>query len=156
MPGTAGKPFPGVEVRLADDGEILARGPHVFAGYLDDPKATAAMLDPDGWIHTGDLGALDEQGNLKVIDRKNEIIICSSGHNMSPVQMEAKLKESPLISPGMRRRPRPAFRCRPLVLDPEGAASLCPAGRSARAQPGGPRPAPSGTGRGGGRRRHRQ
>ena len=122
--GTAGKPFPGVEVRLADDGEILARGPHVFVGYLDDPKATAATLDPYGWIHTGDLGALDEQGNLKVIDRKNEIIICSSGHNMSPVQMEAKLKESSLISQACVVGHGRPFVVALVVLDPEGAGAF--------------------------------
>ena len=124
VPGTAGKPFPGVELRLAEDGEILARGPHVFAGYLDDPKATAEVLDPDGWIHTGDLGILDEQGNLKVVDRKNEIIICSSGHNMSPVQMEAKLKESPLVAQACVVGHGRPFVVALLVLDPEAAASF--------------------------------
>ena len=124
VPGTAGKPFPGVEVRLADDGEILARGPHVFAGYLDDPEATAETLDPDGWIHTGDLGVLDEQGNLKVIDRKNEIIVCSSGHNMSPVQMEAKLKEASLVSQACVVGQGRPFVVALLVLDPEGARTF--------------------------------
>jgi long-chain acyl-CoA synthetase len=124
VPGTAGKPFPGVEVRLADDGEILARGPTLFAGYLDEPDSTAEAIDADGWLHTGDLGVFDEAGNLSVIDRKKEIIVCSSGHNVSPVQVEAALKESVLVGQACvvgHGRPHVVAL---LVLDPEGAGTF--------------------------------
>jgi long-chain acyl-CoA synthetase len=124
VPGTSGKPFPGVEVRLADDGEILARGPTLFAGYLDDPKSTAEAIDADGWLHTGDLGVFDEAGNLSVIDRKKEIIVCSSGHNVSPVQVEAALKESVLVGQACVVGQGRPFVVALLVLDPEGAGTF--------------------------------
>jgi long-chain acyl-CoA synthetase len=124
VPGTSGKPFPGVEVRLADDGEILARGPNMFDGYLDDPEGTAAALDADGWLHTGDLGQFDKGGNLTVIDRKKEIIVCSTGHNVSPVQTEAALKESALVAQACVVGHARPFVAALLVLDPEGAATF--------------------------------
>jgi long-chain acyl-CoA synthetase len=86
----------GTELRIAEDGEICSRGPHVFAGYLADPERTAETV-VDGWLHTGDLGRLDDEGNLSVIGRKKEILVPSSGHNVSPVPIEAALKECPHI-----------------------------------------------------------
>jgi long-chain acyl-CoA synthetase len=96
--GTVGPPSPGVEVRIADDGEILVRGGNVFAGYRGDPERTREMLDEDGWVHTGDLGRLDEAGYLTIAGRAKEMIINASGHNISPVTVEHTVKgQSPLI-----------------------------------------------------------
>lgn len=95
--GTVGKPFPGTEVRLADDGEILVRGDCVFAGYWQRPDATAATVDPDGWLATGDVGEWSGDGRLKITDRKKDIIITSGGKNLSPSEIENKLKISPFV-----------------------------------------------------------
>ncbi|MFC4005381.1 AMP-dependent synthetase/ligase [Prauserella oleivorans] len=99
--GAVGKPLPGVEVRIADDGEILTRSPGVFLGYLDDPAATAATIEPDGWLHTGDVGELDEDGFLHITDRKKDIIITAGGKNVSPSEIENLLKVSPYIREAM-------------------------------------------------------
>ena len=97
--GTAGKPLPGVELKLTEDGEILCRGPLNMSGYYKDPERTAEVMDVDGWIHTGDVGELDDEGFVKIIDRKKEIIINSHGKNMSPAVIEtAILEESSLIA----------------------------------------------------------
>jgi long-chain acyl-CoA synthetase len=97
--GTAGKPVPGVELRLAEDGEILCRGPLNFSGYFKDPETTAEVMLEDGWVATGDIGVIDEDGFLRIIDRKKEIIINSHGKNMSPAVIEtAVLKETSLIA----------------------------------------------------------
>lgn len=95
--GTVGRALPGVELRIADDGEILTRSPGVFQGYLKDPDATAATVDPDGWLHTGDVGTLDDDGFLTITDRKKDIIITAGGKNVSPSEIENKLKVSPYV-----------------------------------------------------------
>ena len=97
VPGTVGRPVPGVDIRLGPDDEILVKGPCVFGGYLDDPARTAEVLDADGWLHTGDVGRFDDGGNLSIVDRIKDIIVPSSGHNVSPAQLEARLKQCPLI-----------------------------------------------------------
>ncbi len=96
--GTVGPPAPDSEVRIADDGEVLWRGPSMMSGYRHDSAKTAEALDGDGWLHTGDVGRVDEDGFLTIVDRKKEIIINSAGKNMSPANIEARLKTStPLI-----------------------------------------------------------
>ncbi len=97
-PGWVGRAIPGVQLRLAPDGEVLARGGNVFAGYLNDPEKTAEMVDADGWLHTGDVGVLDEEGFLRIIDRKKELIINAAGKNISPSNLEGALRSRPLIS----------------------------------------------------------
>ena len=95
--GTVGPPAPSVEDRLAEDGEILVRGPMVFAGYLHDADATARTVDADGWLHTGDVGEHDADGYLSITGRKKEIIITAGGKNLSPEKIENALKTSPYI-----------------------------------------------------------
>jgi long-chain acyl-CoA synthetase len=95
--GTVGKPVPLVECRLADDGEVLIRGPNIFCGYLGRPDATAEAIDVDGWLHTGDIGEMDRDGYLKITGRKKEIIITSGGKNLSPEKIENALKTSPYV-----------------------------------------------------------
>jgi long-chain acyl-CoA synthetase len=99
--GSVGRALDGVELRIADDGEILTRSPAVFAGYLKDPDATAAAVDAEGWLHTGDVGEIDEHGHLTITDRKKDIIITAGGKNVSPSEIENRLKVSPYVREAM-------------------------------------------------------
>ncbi len=96
--GTVGKSAPGVQIKIAADGELLCRGEFVMLGYRNQPDKTSEAIDSDGWLHTGDIGEIDEEGYVKIVDRKKEIIINSAGKNMSPANIEAAIKSgSPLI-----------------------------------------------------------
>jgi long-chain acyl-CoA synthetase len=117
--GAVGTPYPGVEVRIADDGEVLVRGPLVMGGYYKDPELTLATIDPDGWLHTGDIGELDAGGFLKIIDRKKELIITSGGKNISPALVEYELQRHPLIGQACAIGDRRNYVTALLVLDPE-------------------------------------
>ncbi len=120
--GTVGPPVPGAELRLADDGEVLIRGAFVTRGYRNLPEATAEAIDPEGWLHTGDIGELDEDGYLKIVDRKKEIIINAAGKNMSPANIEGTLKSaSPLIGQACVIGDRRPYNTALLVLDADFA-----------------------------------
>ena len=95
--GSVGTPLPQVSVRLADDGEVCVRGPNVMAGYYNRPEDTAAALDAEGWLHTGDIGAIDAQGFLAITDRKKDLLITSQGENVAPQPIEGRFRQEPLI-----------------------------------------------------------
>jgi long-chain acyl-CoA synthetase len=117
--GAVGTAFPGVEVRIADDGEVLVRGPLVMGGYYKDPELTMATIDADGWLYTGDIGELDADGFLKIIDRKKELIITSGGKNVSPALVEYELQRHPLIGQACAIGDRRNYVTALLVLDQE-------------------------------------
>src|SRR3984885_14962228 len=116
--GTVGRPMPGVEIRIADDGEILMRGPNVFHEYWRNPEATADTF-VDGWLATGDLGQLDEDGFLSITGRKKDIIITAGGKNLTPANLENDLKTSRWISQAMMHGDRRPFPVALVTLDPE-------------------------------------
>ncbi len=95
--GTVGQVAPNMELKLGGDGEVLIRGPQIMKGYRNMPEQTAEAIDADGWLHTGDIGELDDDGYLKIVDRKKELIINAAGKNISPANLESKLKAHPLI-----------------------------------------------------------
>ncbi|WP_327104666.1 AMP-dependent synthetase/ligase [Nonomuraea glycinis] len=119
--GTVGRAEPGVEVRIAEDGEILTRSPLNTSGYINRPEATADLIDADGWLHTGDIGTVDDDGFYRVVDRKKELIITAGGENISPAEIENHLKEHQLIGQALAygdNRPHPVA---VLTLDGEVA-----------------------------------
>jgi long-chain acyl-CoA synthetase len=119
--GTVGKPLPGVEVTVAEDGEVLVRGGNVVPGYYKDPEKTAETFDQDGWLHTGDIGVFDDEGWLRIVDRKKELIITAGGKNISPANIEALLKEHPLVGQAAAIGDRRPYVSALIVLDGEVA-----------------------------------
>jgi long-chain acyl-CoA synthetase len=118
--GTIGKPFPGCEVKIADDGEILVKGPNVFQGYHKNPEATAETII-DGWLHTGDIGEIDSEGFIKITGRKKDIIITAGGKNITPANLEAEIKQHPLVSQCVVVGDRRPYLVALVTLDPEEA-----------------------------------
>jgi long-chain acyl-CoA synthetase len=121
--GTIGKPFAGCEVKVADDGEILVRGPNVFQGYYKNEDATRDTLK-DGWLHTGDLGEIDAEGFIKITGRKKDIIITAGGKNITPANLEAEIKQHPLVSQCVVVGDRRPYLTALITLDPEEAAKF--------------------------------
>jgi long-chain acyl-CoA synthetase len=122
-PGCVGRAATGVEIKIADDGEVLARGGNVCVGYLGKPEQTAETIDEEGWLHTGDIGELDEDGYLKIVDRKKELIITAGGKNVSPANLEAELKMIPLVGQACAIGEQRPFVSALVVLDPDAAAA---------------------------------
>ncbi|GGP79422.1 AMP-dependent synthetase/ligase [Streptomyces melanogenes] len=125
--GTVGRPIDGCEVRIAEDGEVLARGANVFPGYHANPAGTAEALDGDGWLHTGDLGALDPDGYLTITGRKKDLIITSAGKNLTPSEVELAIERSRFVSHAVMvgdRRPYPVAL---ITVDPAEVAGKDPA-----------------------------
>jgi long-chain acyl-CoA synthetase len=123
--GTVGPPAPGCEIKLAEDGEVLMRGPMVTLGYRNQPEQTREALDDDGWLHTGDVGEFDEDGYLKIVDRKKELIISAGGKNMSPANIEAKVKaSSPLIGQAVAIGDGRPYNVALITLDPDVAPAF--------------------------------
>jgi long-chain acyl-CoA synthetase len=120
--GTVGPPLPGLELRIADDGELLCRGPILMRGYRSDPQRTAEAIDSDGWLHTGDIAEIDADGYVKIVDRKKELIINAAGKNMSPANIEAHIKSSSsLIGQAIAVGGRRPYNVALIVLDPDSA-----------------------------------
>ena len=116
--GSVGRPLPGFEVRIADDGEIEVRSETVFQGYYKDPEATAAVLSPDGWLKTGDIGHLDEDGFLHVTDRKKDILVTAGGKNVAPQNLENDLKTSKFVSQALVVGDKKPYVAALITLDP--------------------------------------
>src|SRR5690606_5440512 len=121
--GTVGTAFQGVDIRIGDDGEILSRGPGNFLGYHKDPDATAEALE-DGWLHTGDIGELDEDGFLRITDRKKDILITAGGKNIAPQKIENKLKSSIYVNDAVVIGDRRKYLVALLVLEDRKSTRL--------------------------------
>jgi long-chain acyl-CoA synthetase len=119
--GTVGRVYPGSELRIAEDGEILVRGPEIFLRYNNNPEATAEALDPDGWFHTGDIGTVDHDGYVKIVDRKKDLIITAAGKNIGPQQIENVFKQVPLLSQACVFGDRKPYLVALFTLDPVAA-----------------------------------
>ena len=149
--GSVGRAFAGTEIVIADDGEILTRGPLNTPGYLNRPDLTAELIDAEGWLHTGDIGGLDEDGFLSVVDRKKELIITAGGENVPPAVIENMLVAHPLIGQALAYGDRRPYVVALLTLDARGRPGLGPgAGHRGRlAGRAGPEPRGAGRDRGG-------
>lgn len=119
--GTVGKPIPGTSVRIAEDGEVIVRGPGVFGGYWKDAAATGRAIDAEGWFRTGDVGEIDADGYLRLTDRKKDILITAGGKNVPPANIEGLLKEHPLIGQALVAGDRKPYLVALITLDPEEA-----------------------------------
>jgi long-chain acyl-CoA synthetase len=118
---SVGVPMPGVEARLGEDGELLIRGGNVMVGYYRDPEKTAETIDEDGWVHSGDIAQLGPDGHYRIVDRKKELIITSSGKNISPANLEAVAKSSPIIGQAVAIGDGHSYITVLVVLDPQVA-----------------------------------
>jgi long-chain acyl-CoA synthetase len=126
--GTVGPVSPGAEIKLADDGEVLIRGPIVMSGYRNQPEKTSEAIDAEGWLHTGDVGEFDDDGYLKIVDRKKELIISAGGKNMSPANIEAKIKaSSPIIGQAIAIGDGRPYNVALITLDPDVAPAFAAA-----------------------------
>jgi long-chain acyl-CoA synthetase len=121
--GTVGPPSPGIDIKLAEDGEVLIKGPVVMKGYRNLPDKTKETFTDDGYLMTGDIGEFDEDGYLKIVDRKKELIITAAGKNLSPANIEARLKQVPLVSQAIAIGDKRKYVSALLTLDPEAAKS---------------------------------
>jgi long-subunit acyl-CoA synthetase (AMP-forming) len=121
--GKVGRAMPGTELALAEDGEVLMRGPHVFLGYSKNEEATRETVDEQGWLHSGDIGVLDDEGFLKITDRKKELIITSGGKNIAPQMIESKLRQIAAVSQAVVIGDRRNYLVALLTLDPLRAAA---------------------------------
>lgn len=131
--GKAGYVMPGVEMKIADDGEICMRGPHIFKGYYKDSHATSEAVDADGWLHTGDVGELDADGFLQITDRKKELIITAGGENIAPALVEGQIKSIGVVSQAVVIGDRRRYLSVLLTLDPEKIPAIASqTGSSAR------------------------
>jgi len=119
--GSVGRALPGTELRIAGDGEVLMRGPHVFLGYFKNPEATRETVDDEGWLHSGDIGELDADGFLRITDRKKELLITSGGKNIGPQILEGKLRQIPAVSQAVVVGDRRNYLAALLTLDPQQA-----------------------------------
>jgi len=122
-PGNLGKPFANIELSIADDGEILVRGPTVTPGYFQNPEATREVLDADGWFHTGDLGAIEPDGSLRIVGRKKDIFYCPDGSNIYPSFIELQLENNPFIRQAVLLGDRRPFIAALVVADTEKIAA---------------------------------
>ncbi|MFW2335072.1 AMP-dependent synthetase/ligase [Ilumatobacter sp.] len=120
-PGHVGQPVVGVEMKLGEDGEVLARGGNMFEGYLDAPDKTAETMDDEGWVHTGDIGEIDEDGFLRIVDRKKELLVTAGGKNISPANLEAALKSIPLVGQACAVGDQKPFVAALVVLDADAS-----------------------------------
>jgi long-chain acyl-CoA synthetase len=120
--GTVGRPLPGFEIEIAEDGEILVRSETVFQGYFKDPEATAAVVTPDGWLRTGDIGEIDPAGFLRITDRKKDILVTAGGKNVAPQNIENDFKTSKYLSQALVVGDRRPYVVALLTLDPEEIA----------------------------------
>jgi long-chain acyl-CoA synthetase len=121
--GTVGPSIPGVEVKLADDGELLVRGGNVTQGYYKEPELTAETFDSDGWLHSGDVAEIDDEGFIKIVDRKKEILITAGGKNVAPSNVENLLKQHPVVGMACMIADQRPFATALIVLDPEDAVA---------------------------------
>ena len=129
--GKCGIVLPGAEVKIAEDGEVCMRGPHIFKGYLKDPEATKNALDSDGWLHSGDIGTIDKDGFLQITDRKKDLLITAGGENIAPQVIEGQLKGIPVVAQAVVVGDRRKFLAALVTLDPERVQAEAEAAGSA-------------------------
>jgi long-chain acyl-CoA synthetase len=122
--GTVGRPFPGIEVRIAEDGEIVARGPNIAQGYYRKSEETAAVFQAGGWFHTGDVGEIDSEGFLRITDRKKDLIKTSGGSYVAPQHIENLLKGDPFVSQALVEGDRRPYPVALITVNPEELAKL--------------------------------